>query len=297
MKRSIVWLAALLLAVGTARAESSPAFWRVTDGAGHCLYLLGTVHMGREDMFPLGPAVEAAWQDSEVLAVEADAEALQANPLLAVRYALTLRYGGGDTAKNHLSPETYALGVEKLGQPEAALNRLRPMAWVSLAEAASGQRLGFSSDWGADAWLLKRARQENRPVEEIEGIEEQLAVIQRVPDAVCDRQIYDSLSDPEGTDQALSRMLDAWMRGDAEALAAWIEEEQNDDSQALAETFRAYHALVYGERDRLFTQKALAYLASGKTVFMAVGAAHVLGHGALLERLRQAGCTVETMGQ
>lgn len=293
VKKATVWMAALLLALGAARAESAPAVFRVTDGEGHCLYLLGTVHVGREEMFPLGPAVESAWQAADILAVEADISALEENALLALRYAAALRYGRGDEAKRHLPPKIYRLGAEKLGVPEAALNQMRPMAWVSLAEEAAGERLGFSSGWGADAWLLKRAKKENKPVEELEGIEAQLSFIQNIPDEVCAKQLDGMLSDPEGTEETLLRMLNAWMQGDTETLAACLEEDRQDHLPDTAEAFQSYNELIYTERNRHFARQAMAYMESGKTVLMAVGAAHVLGEDGLAELLGQAGYTME----
>ena len=65
-------MAACLAACGQGKAESDPLLYRVSDGQGCTVYLLGTIHMGRPDFYPLGTAAEAAYQAAEVLAVEAD---------------------------------------------------------------------------------------------------------------------------------------------------------------------------------------------------------------------------------
>ena len=53
MKRRIALLLTVLvlaLAAG-AQAESHPLLYRVTDAEGHTVYLLGTIHVGREDFY------------------------------------------------------------------------------------------------------------------------------------------------------------------------------------------------------------------------------------------------------
>ena len=61
--------AALLLQPYAAGAESTPLVYRVTDGQGHVLYLLGTIHVGSDGMYPLGSAVEEAYENADILAV------------------------------------------------------------------------------------------------------------------------------------------------------------------------------------------------------------------------------------
>jgi uncharacterized protein YbaP (TraB family) len=46
------------------------------------------------------------------------------------------------------------------------------------------------------------------------------------------------------------------------------------------------------ERNANMVEKAREYLQSGKTVFCAVGLAHLLGEGGMVEALREAGYTV-----
>ncbi len=50
-------LAVLSLTVGTGIAESTPLLYEVRDESGHTLYLMGTIHVGRDDMYPLSDAV------------------------------------------------------------------------------------------------------------------------------------------------------------------------------------------------------------------------------------------------
>ena len=132
MKKTIalfLCLAVFTLSAGVGLAESSPLLYEVKDESGHTLYLLGTIHVGGESMYPLSEAVWNAYEASDVLAVEVDVVKASGSLLSSLMTLADLMYGFTDNAKNHLSPETYALGLEKLGVPELLLKRLRPAAW------------------------------------------------------------------------------------------------------------------------------------------------------------------------
>ena len=90
-KRIALLLAALLLALPLltlAEAGSQPLLYRVTDEDGHTVYLLGTIHIGREDMYPLSDAVWTAYHASDVLAVEIDMVAYAGSLLSSLRSVL-----------------------------------------------------------------------------------------------------------------------------------------------------------------------------------------------------------------
>lgn len=282
----------LLLSALPALAGSTPALYKVEDQAGHRIYLLGAVHVGREEMYPLGDAFEAAWQDAQALAVEMDTSTLQTDIQQMLKYAAATMYTDGDAAKNHLSPESYALGVEKLGQPEFILNRMRPFLWASLAEENLFGALGYTADYGVDGFLTKRAKEEEKPVIEMEGLDQQLAIIQSVPDEVSEMILLSMLLQPEENKKSMQGMLDAYTAGDAAGLETWLENDMTEYPDELAESFEAYNDLLYHDRNDGFARQAKEYLQEGRIVLICIGAAHILGEDGLVNQLQNAGYTV-----
>ena len=280
-------MAACLAACGQGKAESDPLLYRVSDGQGCTVYLLGTIHMGRPDFYPLGTAAEAAYQAAEVLAVEADL--LSQSAANAARYSAALMYGPGDECRRHLAPETYQLGLQRLGRSEGLLNRMRPAAWYSLAETAVFAELGCSQEWGVDSVLLRRAHDEGKPVEELEGGDAQIGILLSIPDEVMDGEIRRLLSDPDQARADMENALRAWQAGDADALLAAA--LPSSDTPA----YRLYTEAVYARRNALFAQRVTEYLAKGRTALVAVGAAHLLGQDGLAQRLADAGYRVERL--
>ena len=297
MKRELSFLLVMACLLGgqTAEAESAPAVYRVTDGQGRQAFLLGTVNVGKKEGVSLGKAFEEAWRQADRLAVEADAEALDTDPALRARYASVLRCGPGDEAKKRLSPEAYGLGIAKLGLNEDTLNRLLPAAWVSLAEQKMYASLGLSGEEGTERRLLRRARAEGKPVEELEGAEEQMRLMQRMPDAVMDGTLLSLLRDPEAASASALELIEAWAAGDRETFAARYEQEMADHPPEYEAEYAAYYRMVYQDRNRHFFDRITVGLEQGETVLYAVGAAHVLGRGALLDMLEDAGYAVEIM--
>jgi uncharacterized protein YbaP (TraB family) len=69
-----VALALLALGHGTSAQAQQSFLWEVKSDTA-TVYLFGTIHVGKKDMYPLAPLIEQALAASEALAVEADVEA------------------------------------------------------------------------------------------------------------------------------------------------------------------------------------------------------------------------------
>ena len=288
--------AALLLQPYAAGAESAPLVYRVTDGEGQMLYLLGTIHVGSDDMYPLGDAVEEAYQNAEIVAVELDVYAYGGSLLSTIKTAFALLYGPQDSAKNHLSPETYALGVEKLGMPELALRQMKPAMWYSLAENFIITQAGLDAAKGVDYWLLKQARRDGKQIDELETLEAQMATLLAIPEDVIDNEVQAMLTYPEESAEGLLMLFEAWRQGDEGALRTLLEAsaEGGDD---LSEAYQEYSDALIDSRNDGFEEQALAYLNSGKTALIAIGAFHIVGENGLAAKLARAGYTVEEIGR
>ena len=297
MKKKICFLFsllfALLLSLQGAQGESAPLLYRVSNEAGNTVYLLGTIHVGDEEMYPLGETVEKAYQEAEILAVEIDLIALEKDMEKMLRYTMACMYGAGESAKDVFSPETYALALEKLEQPEALMNMMRPAMWMSLAQEQSYARLGMSSEWGVDHYLLKRAHEDGKTIVELETLEEQIETLLSLPDAMADYDLWQMLSYPEAADISMQLLFAAWKQGNAEIFSLLLAQEEAAVPAELREEYAAYAEKMYTLRDDAFEKDVVSFLESGKCVLFAVGAAHIIGDDALASRLEAAGYLVE----
>lgn len=300
MKKKICFLLSLLivllLCLQGAQGESTPLLYRVSDDAGNTVYLLGTIHIGEESMYPLSEAVEKAYQEAEILAVEIDLVALQKDPEKMLTYSMACLYGAGESAKDAFSPETYALAIEKLGQPEMLMNMMRPVMWVTLAQEQSYARAGLSSEWGVDHYLLQRAHADGKTIVELETLEEQTATLLALPDSIADYDLYQILSYPEASDISMKLLATVWKQGNANLFSLLLSQEEASIPEEFRAEYAAYAEKMYTLRDAAFEKEAVSFLESGKCVLFAVGAAHIVGEDALVARLEAAGYQVEEIG-
>ena len=100
---AIVFFAWTVLA-WSASAGDRVSLWEVKSDTA-TVYLLGSVHVARSDIYPLDGRIEKAFQTSQVLVVEAnmlDQRADQAMHMMA-----TAAYPPGDSVDKHISKEVY----------------------------------------------------------------------------------------------------------------------------------------------------------------------------------------------
>lgn len=304
MKKWIAWIMIALLALpltaGAEEAGSAPLLYRVTGENGGTVYLLGTIHIGKEDMYPLSDAVYRAYEAAEILAVEADIYAYQQDLVAMTQTSLAMLYDPGDDASKHMSAANYGLAVNMLDYPETTLKKMRLAAWLSLAEEKVYDAAGLSEEYGVDMHLLKRAHEDGKQVDELEGINAQMEVLLGIPDGVADLQIMSDLTLKVILAQNYRTLLDVWRRGDAVTLRRMLEVDEESLSMLTPDMqaeYDAYISSMYHDRDLGFYRQVKDYLDQGKTVLFAVGAAHVVGTGGIVDQLTEAGYTVEEIGR
>lgn len=87
MKRRVASIALLLLAGQAARTAtpSRQAFFRKVSSPSNAIYLLGSIHVGSKDMYPMPKEIEQAFERSTALVVEGKAPAFVVVKLLEKR--------------------------------------------------------------------------------------------------------------------------------------------------------------------------------------------------------------------
>ena len=287
-------LALLVLAAASLWALPSAAvsyLWEVSSLTNRA-YLFGTVHAGKADWYPLPRAVEDAFDDSPVIAVEADIT----NEEAMKRSAKAMQYAWPANLSTHVPADQYQRFVRILPRyslPEEEMARMKPFMAVSLLVFSEWARLGFFPNYGVDSYLITKAKAQKKSIVELEGVDEQV-------------KLMDSLTDKEnlmlfkGTLDALETGLTGeQVRG---MVAAW----QAGDPKGILEVARRYNEKVPGAREfeRKFiwarhdamASKIEGYLnQSHERHFIAVGALHLAGPEGLVELLKKRGYVVKQL--
>ncbi|HXF45424.1 MAG TPA: TraB/GumN family protein [Burkholderiaceae bacterium] len=295
MRRLLLAFAALLLlSPAFAQTEAQPAkrgfFWEAHKGA-HRVYLLGTIHVGRAEFYPPHPDYLRWFDEAAVIVVEANvfdakrvAEAIQKTAL----------YPDGDPGLgkrlNERQKERVTALVNRFGLDPVRIWRMKPWMAANTFIILQAASLGFNPAYATEAFLFQYASAHGKPLAEIESIDAQLAIFERVDTATQVAYLEQALTGIETGDaeREVRRIVTAWEKRDAaeaERLIGEIRKADTPGERFVAERlFDARHAQMVDAIDR--------YAASGKLHLVAVGALHYFGPNGLLQLLRARGYAV-----
>ena len=284
--RACVFAAALLgggVTAGTAQAEDgSPPLWQL-KGRINSVYLLGSVHVLRNDTQPLPASILRAYQDADILYMEIDVDDL--DPTEVQQFTLNNGVLPPDqTLATLLGEERYTQAksaAEKLGLDLDLLARLEP--WVVAISAVQAQvlRLGLDPNAGVEQRLARDALRDQKEIRGLETVTDQLAVFDNLS---LDRQrdfLLMSLEEANELPTALDDMIGAWSRGDVERLAVVMSEE-------FKEFPELYEPLVVA-RNRNWTRQIIELLDDDSDYLVVVGTLHLAGADSVIQMLRDHG--------
>lgn len=280
---------------------STPLLYKVTDNKGNYLWLMGTIHVGRQNYYPLPDYVNKAFEESEALAVEVDITKFSKN-YLAQMYALKqLTYNDGSTIKDHIPEETYNKAVAILkenGMYSEALEGYKPVMWSNFIDNASISKLGADSSLGVDVHFINRAKETKKPVLQIESSGSQYSMMGDFSEGLQLMILQGSVNSygkPEKTKADLEEMMDLWYEGDEAEFSAYLKKDNNYDNETVKKLMAEYNKAMFTDRNRKMTDYAVRKLKKGDKVFICVGAAHVIGDDGMVKRLRDLGYKVEAV--
>lgn len=284
--RALLLTATLLvsgLAASPAPADSgSPPLWQV-KGRNNSVYLLGSVHVLRDDAQPLAPSITRAYQDADIVYMEVDLDDL--DPMEVQQFTLSNGVLPPDQSlAKLLGAARYSRAkseAEKLGLDLDQLAQLEP--WVVALSVVQAQvlRLGLDPDAGIERRLARDAARDQKEIRGLETVVDQLGVFDRLP---LDRQqdfLLMSLEEAIELPATIDDMIGAWSRGDIERLATMMSDEFKDFPEL-------YEPLVVA-RNRNWTRQIVELLDDDTDYLVVVGALHLAGADSVIEMLRERG--------
>lgn len=258
-----------------------PALWKVAD-EDTTIYLFGTVHVLPQGIEWYDATIEQALTGSDIIVTEIPMDKASEAQL----QQLTITKGmlpQGTTLRSLLNPEqtiVYEAALAKLGAPAEAFDPFKPwLAGLTLSLLPLMQQ-GYDPSAGVEKMLLSKVG--DKPQGALETAEFQLGIFDGMDQAA---QVTFLMEAAEGMDEVkpmLDRMVAEWAKGDADALAAVMNEGMTDP--AVAE------ALLYS-RNANWAEWIDTRLDTPGTVFIAVGAGHLAGAKSVQDYLAEKGIT------
>ncbi len=262
--------------------------WKAQSKSG-VVYIFGSIHVAKPELYPLPPVVEESFNRADTLALEAD-PANESDPDLQKNMLLAATFPDGDTLRRHLSGETYDLAareMKELGLPIEQFGRIKPWFLALTIEILELQRLGYTPRYGIDRYFAGKARGRKKIVE-LESFDYQLRMLSGFTDREQELFLLYTIRDLKTVGKELDSLIRAWRTGDAKAMESIVTESLKEAPE-LAPVFNK----LYYRRNREMADKITGFLKSGGTYFVVIGAAHLTGGQGIPELLKEKGYTVE----
>ncbi len=293
--RSYLLLFTLLWLQGQAGAQvgSQPLLWKATS-ANNIVYLYGTIHVGSRAFFPLHPAVEQAFAQSKVVALEAD-PTNQTNIAAALTQA---GYRPPDRIENHISAQlasALSKSLPSLGLPMEAARLMKPYLLSMALSMMEVGKLGYDVRLGLDIHFAQRTQRDGKKLVELESMAAQLALFDALSSEVQEAMLKSTLEGVTSGSMArdLTDLIGAWKTGDETRLL----EAMNRDTRDLPAAAREELVRIfYRNRNEAMTEKISDMLLTGSEPhFVAVGAGHLPGDMGIVALLRKKGFEVSRL--
>lgn len=276
------------LPVSLASAADGPALWQVEKGDAKII-LFGTVHL-----LPPG----TPWQSKQLRMVVAEANSLTLEVEDAQGSAPQIQqftiqnglYPPGQTLETAIGAEDFAAVTvlsESLGIPAQGLKPMRPWLAALSLTLQYAQREGFQVDAGAEAWLTREFKAQDKPILGLEDPIIALGAIAGHDDEVQKVMLLDTIEQLSNGGSLLGDLHDVWLSGDMDAL-----------DETLLQPMRAqedlYQSLLI-DRNANWAPKIEILLDTPGVHLVAVGAAHLIGEGSVIHLLEQKGYEVKRL--
>ena len=269
-------------AAAVAPAPSGPALWKVAD-EDTTIYLFGTVHALPKDVeWYRGPVADAL-AAAQVLVTEIPPGELT-TPAVQQAFLAKAQLPAGQSLRDLLNSEqraSFEAALTKFGLPLAAFDRVEPWFAAMTLSALPLLKGGYSLEAGVELAIEGKAGTKTRAA--LETVDGQLRLFDEMPMAVQTAYLISVAEQIDKVVPAMNGMVAAWARGDAERLAALMNEQLDDP--ALADR------LLYA-RNRDWAKWVAKRLDEPGTVFVAVGAGHLAGANSVQDYLTKAGTAV-----
>ncbi|HHJ40487.1 MAG: hypothetical protein AXA67_01160 [Methylothermaceae bacteria B42] len=256
-------------------------FWRAVK-QDKILYLLGSIHFGKADLYPLPDPIMQAYRKADAVVVEVDIRNAPMQSALSMAQTLTANNSQHQNPPLPPQIETALQGfAKKAGIPFEILKGQNPWLISMLLTQKFLQQAGYRPELGIDRHFLQLASQDNKPVIPLETLASQQVLLRQI--ATLPRELlFQQLMDQFQYNGDFQQLMEAWQTGDTDLMDRLTRKAFPDP--AMEPLYQA----VFARRNHNMTNKLLQ-LEDGKTYFVTVGAAHMVGKEGIIKLLEKHG--------
>lgn len=278
------------LAFVSGLAQADPAAWRISHASAPGeLLVLGSIHVLRQQDYPLPPIVDTLYGQADAVVMELELDAIDAMTMQTGLMSAAIIEGGGGLSKL-LEPDLYMLAERQageLGVPLAMLEGFEPW-FVAITLSSIGiVKLGYQPEMGLEQYILSRARRDGKDIVGLETLQDQVTVFDSLSASDQSALLEQTLLELRSTDAMMQELIQAWQDGELERLSAQL----LDDFQQFP---MLYDRLV-AERNATWADQLAGMMENDDRLLVVVGALHLVGEKNVIDLLDARGFEVEQL--
>ncbi len=293
-------------------AGSLGLLWKA-EGNGNTLYLLGSIHTDRNNLYPFHKQLRDIISGVELAAFELDFNSQEGID----EFTAMQMYSDGTTLKDHIDPELYQEVVKaltSLGMPEEQIASYKPWALANTFTALSmADDTSSENAMALDLYVSAKASNLGIQVEGIETYAFQGKIFDDLSNEYQENYLamtlsmYLGMDAAEGLSEEEKAAYEAALKEQDEAVSRWMEQWKTRDTEAFANdypkdviqsnTTDELNSKLFEGRDPNMIAWADRYLkqSGSHTGLMTVGAGHMIGKTGVVQGLKDLGYTVEVV--
>ncbi len=284
-------LALAVCSPAVADSETHPVtLWRA-QGISNNVYLLGSIHLLREEDHPLPAAIDLAYEDADVLIMELDMDDIDSMAAQQLfNQSGVLR--DGTTLRDLMGEELYRraeIAAEANDIPLELLASSEPWLAAITVEMMSLFRIGFDPTLGVEMTMLARAVRDGKRIDGLEAVEEQLAFLDGLSLSAQRDMLIQTLEDSAKLRESIDEMIRAWRYGDI----AFLESGLLDSYEGHDELIDA----LLTQRNRRWVAKIAELLDDQDDYLIIVGALHLVGEIGVPSLLAEKGVKIQQLSE
>ena len=288
-----LWVLALASAAQlTAQPAAAPGnthpLWEAR-GKSNSVFLLGSIHFAKDDIYPLAKPIEQAYERSSIIVFEADLGEMKS----LETQARLLKAGmspAGKTLGQQVGKETYSAlqsWLKNSGGEPSMLDQMKPWLASVTVVALELQKLGFNPSQGIDEHFYSRAKGGKKEIRGLETVDFQVDLFANLSDEDSELFLKSMLEDTARFPKIFADVIEAWKTGDAAKIEALLLE--------ITRKYPAIYKKFLTDRNRVWFPKIEEFLTGDKNVFVVVGMGHLVGSDGVVQLLRKKGIRVEQL--
>ena len=266
------------------------SMWRI-DGRSNRIYLLGSVHVLREQDHPIPTAIDMAYREAEFLIMEVDMDDLDPVEMAGLVNELGVIADGG-SLQEYMGQELYTEAAEyaaKLNIPISMLGESEPWLAAITVEQMMLLRIGFSPQYGIEFHLAAKAGEDNKEILGFETAREQLELLDGLSLPAQRSLLIQTFRESLNIEEDLDLLIRAWRHGDI----GFLEENLLVDMRKYPEL---YKTLVV-DRNQAWADKIEQLITEEDDYLVVVGALHLIGEDGVPSLLAEIGITVDQLSE